>query len=253
VRVAPPSNEPAAPQPAAYASFLARFRALVVDAAVLVAATLSLVFAAGALDAPGAGRAAVAGLVALTVLYEPLLVSRFGATVGHRLCNLRIVSERTGQRPAFWAAFVRFAVKSALGLPSFVFMALTRRHQALHDRVAGTTVRIRDLDRARDYDFAWERSEAEIAPAGLPSRARRVAAIIAYVAISSVVLSMTSVRVVPEACILTAACTPGDELRLQVVGAAWLAAVALCVIAGWRGRLWGARSRSVVASAWRRA
>lgn len=238
-----PDEESASLTTTAYGSFLARFRAMVLDSIVVMSLFLTILFSASAVDIAMAGRLAVLALVALVLLYEPLLVSRFGATLGHRWSNLHVVSERTGGHPAFWAAFVRFIVKSVLGLPSFIFMAFTRRHQALHDRIAGTTVRIRDLSRAGDHDVAWERSDSELAPPGIPSLGRRVLVITLYVLASFIGLSLFSAVLVSRDCLATEICTESEELRATVAGAAWLALVAFCVIAGWRGYLWGARRR----------
>lgn len=214
---------------------------MILDTIVLLAAFLAIVFAAAAADIDFAGRLAVVAVFGLLLLYEPLLLWRYGATLGHRWANLRVVAESTGGHPAFATAFVRFVVKAVLGLPSFILMALTRQHQALHDRIAGTTVRIRDLDRARDLDVAWERTDVELAPPGMPSWVRRLVVIVIYVALSFLVLVLLSVGLVSQDCIMTETCTSGENLRLDIAGLVWLAVVALCIIAGWRGKLFGAR------------
>ena len=233
----------------AYGSFLARFRALLLDSVVMVVAFVLILFSAAATDIAGAGRVAVFGLAALFLLYEPVMVAHWGGTLGHRWANLRVVSENTGGNPGFWRAFFRFIVKSVLGLPSFIFMALTRRHQALHDRVAGTTVRIHDLSSAREMDVAWERSEAQLEPTGIPSRRRRVLAIVTYTAASFVLLSIISSFSASEACLVSGQCTAVEDLQLQILGFGWLAVIAFIVIAGWRGHLWGARVRAQSAHA----
>jgi len=221
-----------------YGSFHSRFRALVLDSVVLVGTTMFILFAA---DLAGATRVALFSCIALVLLYEPLLVSMTGATLGHRWSNLRVVVENTGANPGFARAFARFLTKSFLGLPSFIFMALTRRHQALHDLVAGTTVRINDPGQARAIDVARERSAGELEPLGIPSRGRRLGVIAAYLVGSFIAMSILSATLASDACLTTNQCTPGEEFRLQLVGMVWLAVVALIVIAGWRGRLQGAR------------
>jgi hypothetical protein len=86
------------------------------------------------------------------VLYEPLLVAWRGGTIGHFATNLRVVGP-AGGNPSFARAFARYVVKTALGLPSFISMTLTRRHQAVHDVLTRTTVQIRDSSRARPGDY----------------------------------------------------------------------------------------------------
>ena len=81
---------------------------------------------------PGSGRVLVVLFYGLIFLYEPLLVWGFGATIGQRArTGLRVVDDATGGNPPFWRAFVRFVLKTVLGLPSGIAIAFTRRHQAL--------------------------------------------------------------------------------------------------------------------------
>ena len=117
------------------------------------------------------------------------MVARYGGTLGHRVVNLRVVNDATGGNPGFLRALARFVIKTALGILSFTTMALTRRHQAMHDSLTHTTVQVRDLSRARPTDYSVER-EAEIE--GLPSRGRRLAVIAAYLVALFVVLAAVS-------------------------------------------------------------
>lgn len=50
-------------------------------------------------------------------------------------------------------AFARYIIKVVLGLPSFISMAFTSRHQAVHDVLTRTTVQIRDLTLAVPDDY----------------------------------------------------------------------------------------------------
>jgi hypothetical protein len=163
--------------------------------------------------------------------------------VGHRRANLHVVYDRTGEHPGFIRAFVRFMLKTILGPPSFLLMAFTRRHQALHDRLTGTTVRIRDLRLAHESDIAWERRAEELEPIGASSRIRRVVVILGYlVLVFAVTLALTG-ALVSNVCIMESRCTPGDDRIQDALGLAWIAVSIWCVIAGWRGRLWGCRAR----------
>jgi uncharacterized RDD family membrane protein YckC len=231
-------------EPPAYGSFRSRVRALLIDMIVVVVSIAALIAFAAATDGvPGTGRVAVIGMFALLFLYEPLMVWRFGGTIGHRRANLRVVDDATGGTPGFLRAVARFVIKGFLGLPSFVTMALTRRHQAVHDTLTGTTVRIRDLGIAREQDVRWEHTTPE--PLGLPSRGRRVVVIVGYVAVSYLVLTLGAVRLMSQPCVLENRCSSGDELLTQVAGVLWVAATAGLIVAGWRGRLWGCRARGV--------
>lgn len=237
-------ESPAVP---AYASFSARVRALLVDVVVIFAAALGIVLFIALTEAlPYTGQVGIVALFGFLALYEPVMVATSGATVGHRRANLRVVSLATGDRPSFPQALARFVIKGALGILSFVTMALTRRHQAVHDRITGTTVQIRDLDAARPSDVRWERTEPE--PAGLPSRRRRAAVIIGYAFLSFIVLSIVFAVVLSDACALAQQCTPGENLFSTGLGLLWIGAIAWIIVAGWRGRLWGGRRQAEPAS-----
>ena len=226
----------------AYASFGARLRALVIDAAV-IAALLAVLVIAGDLtrDVRGTGRVFLVLLLAVVFLYEPLQVWRYGGTIGHRKANLRVVADATGDNPGFGRAFARFLIKSVLGIASFVSMALTRRHQAVHDSLTRTTVQIRDFDRARATDFAFERP---LDPAvQLPSGVRRIVVTLLFLLGAFVAMTVLMVTLVTPRCLDNDACTAGETLVVNIVSLSWLAGSLFLVVAGWRGRLWGARAR----------
>ena len=53
-----------------------------------------------------------------------------GGTVGHMLCNLRVVDDRSGRNVGIPKAIARVIIKSLLGWYSFISMATTRRRCA---------------------------------------------------------------------------------------------------------------------------
>jgi hypothetical protein len=120
-------------------------------------------------------------------------------------------------------------------------MALTRRHQAIHDSVTGTTVRIRDLAIADEAEIRWERDIAE--PAGLPSRGRRITVIAGYIAASFIALSVVDAAILSHACIASNRCSTGETIFNTLLNLAWIGLSVWVIIAAWRGRLWGCRSQ----------
>ena len=234
--------DPAVHSSAAYATFTRRLRALVVDLAVLVGGLAVIVLASELTrDVAGSGRVLAAALWAMALLYEPLMVWRVGGTVGHLATNLRVVDDATGRNPGLLRAAARFWIKAALGLYSFVTMAFTRRHQAVHDSLTRTTVQIRDLTKAQPDDYLAERPAVE--SAAMPSPARRLLVIVGYQLVLFLALSIASTVLVSDACIQADRCTPGeDAVAITIVGL-WIVASVACLIAGWRGRLWGGRVR----------
>jgi uncharacterized RDD family membrane protein YckC len=149
----PPLTHP----PALYATFPRRLNALTTDGLILIVISLLVVLApTDALPSPL--RATVAGAWwATLLLYEPVLVARFGGTIGHRLFNLRVVDEYSGDNISLGKALLRFWIKGFLGIVSFFSMSLSRRHQAIHDLLTHSTVQIRDHARAAPHHYVTGR------------------------------------------------------------------------------------------------
>jgi uncharacterized RDD family membrane protein YckC len=225
-----------------YATFGRRFRALVLDSVVYA---LSLGLFVVLLEVVGSQRALTAAIFALWLgfafLYEPVLVWRRGATLGHAWANIRVVDLRSGGNPTFIQAGIRFLLKAVAGLLAFVFMGTTRRHQALHDIVCGTTVEIRDPERADGVDYVEERKPDSLttsAPAW-----RRIVVVLLYSMLILIPFAILLGVIQSEACLTENRCSASERLAGSVCGFAWLGAQALVIIYGWRGRLLGARGR----------
>jgi uncharacterized RDD family membrane protein YckC len=134
-----------------YARVGIRVKAFLIDYFIVIGALL-LLAVVGA-NVTGTGAAAFGLWVAILLLYDPLTVWWTSGTLGHHLMNLRVVSDRTGRSPSLLAALVRHVVKAVFGVLSFAAMSGSRRHKTLHDWIAGTTVQIRDEQRARLKDY----------------------------------------------------------------------------------------------------
>jgi uncharacterized RDD family membrane protein YckC len=182
--------------------------------------------------------------VVLLVLYEPILVSRMGGTLGHYFTNLRVVDDRGGGNIGFARACARVVIKGVLGLYSFVILAATRRNQAVHDLLTRSTVQIRDPAKALPGQYIAERTE--LAAAGLPSWSRRIAVTCAYLLLMAAVYLFIAGRIVASAAISNAClegnfCSGGERILSLFIGAGLLGLCAVCITLGWRGRLVGAR------------
>ena len=158
-----PSPEPEPPSPLAtaveawFATFPRRLNALSIDTVVVSACAAGL-FALMTLLAP---YPPVPGILLVllivgAVLYEPVQVAYYGGTIGHRLMNLRVVDDVTGGRPRLLQAFLRTICKGFLGIFAFLTMGPSRRHRAVHDMFTGTTVQIRDHERAQPHHYVVE-------------------------------------------------------------------------------------------------
>lgn len=139
--------------PGLYANFPQRLNAISVDVVILVVFSILVFSLSSVVQSIDALRI---GLVVVwwgtLVFYEPLFVWR-GGTLGHRVMNLRVVDNRTGGRVSLWKALSRYVIKGFLGLLSFFTMSFSRRHQALHDIVTNSSVRIRNPSKARPHQY----------------------------------------------------------------------------------------------------
>jgi uncharacterized RDD family membrane protein YckC len=132
------------------AGFWRRAAAFGVDALWLfcTAGTLALALSGTPWPSAGDGTGLAGAAAVLLNRVLPALVcivgwGRFGATPGKCLLELRVVDARTGGRPGYMRAFIRyvgyFVSFLTLGL-GFVWIVFDRRRQGLHDKLAGTRV-----------------------------------------------------------------------------------------------------------------
>jgi RDD family protein len=232
---------PAAPR---YARFTRRVRGIVIDWIVAVTLVFGAVLVATSVRSDGFSRALGILVVMVLVLYEPVLVSRTGGTLGHYFSNLRVVDERNGGNVSFAKALARLALKSLLGWYSFIVMAATRRNQAVHDLLTRSTVQIRDPANARPHHYIIERKDLQ--NPNMPSRLRRATVICLYLLLAFFIYGLAFVAVVEtgnlsEACLDNNFCSVGDRLFVSASALVWIAVGAACIGLGWRGSLPGAR------------
>ena len=237
------SEAPPLPLPGPrYARFSRRFKAVLLDWMLAMAMLFGALAIASNVASDALARTLGVAIVVILMLYEPVLVSRAGGTLGHIWTNLRVVDDRGGNL-SFAKALARFVVKSVLGWYSFVVMAATRRNQAVHDLLTHSTVQIRDPAKAKPGQFITERREDDPT---MPSRPRRTLVTVVYVALSvllyfGVLAALVRGGVLSRACLNQDICSGSDPIVDFVAAAAFLLMIALVIGMGWRGRLLGAR------------
>jgi len=230
-----------------YARFSRRLRAMLFDWIIALIVIYGAVLLATSVGSDNFSRAlGVLAIVAL-LLYEPILVSRIGGTLGHYFNNLRVVDEDDGGNISFPKACARAVIKGVLGLYSFVILAVTSRNQAVHDLLTGSTVQIRDPAKALSSQYMIERTE--LAATGMPSPRRRLAVICGYLLLTAIVYllitrGIIAAGLITDGCIDRNVCSASDRILSLNLGLALLAAGAACITLGWRGRLIGARGTS---------
>lgn len=232
----------------AYARFMPRLRALYIDSIIMMVVAFGVLFVAVTLRSDNLARVLGFTIIASWLLYEPLLVSFAGGTIGHRRTNLRVVDDRTQGNIGLLKSFARTIIKAGLGSVSFLTMLTTRRSQAIHDLVTHSTVQVRDLALAGPRLYVHEQSD--LASPALPSWTRRVLVIAAYVIASSALfLALLAFLIqygfVSDRCLSTDRCSVREDIWSYAAGLAWLVACLSSLWLGWRGRLFGCRATRI--------
>jgi uncharacterized RDD family membrane protein YckC len=242
VSIATGANAPA------YARFTRRVQGVYIDLIILLVIATSGLITAVAFKSDYVSRVLGFTVAISWLLYEPLLVSLTGATLGHRYCNIRVVDERHGGNVSFVKAVARVIIKIFLGWYSFVSMAATSRHQALHDLLTGSTVQIRNLAKAKPHHFASARTPL---PSGAPSRVRRITVIVGYLVVwislgGLAYAGLFAAGALSDRCLYNDVCSVAERWIDIIITLILLAVSALLLGRGWRGKLWGARIRQVI-------
>jgi uncharacterized RDD family membrane protein YckC len=173
-------------------------------------------------------------------LLEPGLVAFTGGTPGHHLMGLRVRDVSRNQNIGLLRATARAIIRALFGWLSFVFMLVTRKHQALHDYFTSTVVVLRHPDALPAHEKFSERSEDHTSYV-YPSKVRRVVVILVYSLLSLIAFGLLSFEFVSVGCRTYNRCGHGDNLLEQVLDTLWLVSVGAAIVLGWRGLLYGCR------------
>jgi uncharacterized RDD family membrane protein YckC len=219
---------------------------VVIDWAIFVLILTGALLVAVAVDSNEFSRGLGFSVAVVLLLYEPLLVWRAGSSIGHYFTNLRVVDDRTQGNVSFLKAVARLLIKTTLGWYSFITMATTRRHQALHDFLTRSTVQIRDSAKASSDHYAFER--IELSDPSMPSRARRTMIILAYLLLSLLLVFIALNGLVlgggmSRACAFQNRCSSSEDLLFAAVSLIWITFCGLVIVQGWRGRMPGCRAK----------
>ncbi len=79
--------------------------------------------------------------VFIFVLYEPLMVSFLGASLGHLFCDLKVEKDdNSSENLSLPTAMFRFVIKSGLGWLSLLSIASSSKKRAIHDVMSKSIV-----------------------------------------------------------------------------------------------------------------
>jgi len=77
----------------------------------------------------------------IVILYEPILLSFFSATVGHTMMGLKVISLKNKNRKLnIFQGLIRIIVKLFLGWISFITINFNTGHRAIHDYLSSSIV-----------------------------------------------------------------------------------------------------------------
>lgn len=126
-----------------YPSLVKRIQALFIDFVLIL-----IIFALSSLIIGLIGDTAtgvkVGILIFCVIIYEPLLVTFTGGTLGHKAVGIQVKSyAQPDQNIPVFSAIVRIVVKGLLGWISFLSVSFNSEKRAIHDMVSGSIVRMR--------------------------------------------------------------------------------------------------------------
>ena len=118
-------------------------------------------------------------------------------------------------------------------------MAVTSRHQAVHDLLTGSTVQIRDPSKASLAHYVAERTELPVTSKA--SRTRRILVTLFYLFFTFVLMGLAGVALESRACLDFGKCSQADDSINLVVGLVGFGVMMMLIVQGWRSRLYGCR------------
>ncbi|MBK7233791.1 MAG: RDD family protein [Saprospiraceae bacterium] len=123
-----------------YPGILVRVKAIVTDGIVLIAfmfvTTYVFSFFETVLDI-----ARIIAFVFIFLLYDPILISFFGGTIGHMINGLQVKRESNEKKNVlFPLALLRYIVKFLLGWISLLTVSGNKKGKAIHDYLVGSVV-----------------------------------------------------------------------------------------------------------------
>ena len=84
--------------------------------------------------------AKIIAFIFIFILYEPLMISTLGSTIGHKMNNLKVQRLDNGKKVSLGLAIIRYIVKAILGWISFFTVSTNENNQAIHDSIANSIV-----------------------------------------------------------------------------------------------------------------
>lgn len=123
-----------------YPDIADRVKAQVADGAMIVLFLFGITLLFSAFDnVPDEAR--MVSSIFIFVLYNPLMITFFGGTIGHKMIDLKVVRKpNPDQYPNIFKSILRFLIKGTLGIISLLTIFTDNKNKAIHDILSGTIV-----------------------------------------------------------------------------------------------------------------
>ena len=123
-----------------YTGITPRVKALVTDVIIQVAVMFIVVYLFSLFDnIPNVIR--MVTFISIFFLYEPILISFYGGSVGHMLNDISVRQDKYPEKFVILPiAILRFFIKALFGWLSFITIIYNPKGKAIHDYVARTVV-----------------------------------------------------------------------------------------------------------------
>lgn len=220
-----------------YPRLIRRVQAVLIDGLITPTTAIGLLYLSSVLGLED-GKIK-AGIVVLAIfVLESVLVSATGGTIGHRLMKLRIRRSEYDRNLNIFRATIRYVIKILLGVPSLIFIVLSKKHQAFHDIVADSIVVHKSTLNVPQHELLnerpdWLKREAQTEELVILSKIRRVIVITAYWLVL-VIATLPMFMLVSDECLFRMDCI---QIEKNVFGfrqlLIWGGANSYCVL--WMG------------------
>jgi uncharacterized RDD family membrane protein YckC len=124
----------------AFPTLVTRIKALFIDLVfILVIFTATSLFVDNIIDLPGFIKGFI--FIFMIYLYDPVLISFTGSTLGHKMMKLKVKDYGDPERNlTLPKALLRFLIKGLLGWISFLTVTSNSHKRAMHDLASGSIV-----------------------------------------------------------------------------------------------------------------
>ena len=123
-----------------FPSLVVRIKAVFIDVLImLMIFTATALFIGSFGDIPDFAKGFI--LIFMFYLYDPVLTSFYGGTLGHKMMKLKVRKYANPEvNISLGQAFLRFFIKGFLGWLSFLTVTGNRRKRAIHDLASGSII-----------------------------------------------------------------------------------------------------------------